>query len=66
MKEKITIELSQITIKRLRKAIRIAECVAVDYSGMTQDEINEMDDALDVIFRCARKKAKEDFENEEN
>lgn len=44
----------------IKDAIRIAECVAVDYSGMTEDEVKEMDEALDLIFRCAREKAKEE------
>lgn len=60
MKEKITIELSQITIKRLRKAIKIAECVDVDYSGMSNDEINDLDASLDLIFKIARLIAKEE------
>lgn len=63
MKEKITIELSQITIKRLRKAIRIAECVAVDYSGMSNDEVNDLDASLDLIFKIARLIAKEGDNN---
>lgn len=44
----------------IKDAIRIAECVEIDYSGMTENEVKEMDEALDVIFSCAREKAKEE------
>ncbi|WP_407461649.1 hypothetical protein [Methanobrevibacter sp.] len=48
----------------IKDAIKIAECVEVDYSGMTEEEIEQMDNALDVIFKCARDKAKEEAKND--
>ena len=41
-------------LEQLRKAYKIAENVSVDYSGMTPEEIKELDDALDTIFKLAR------------
>ena len=38
----------------IRKAIKRAECIEIDYSGMSSDEVQELDDALDLIFACAR------------
>ena len=38
----------------IRKAIKRAECMEIDYSGMSSDEVQELDDALDLIFACAR------------
>ena len=40
--------------EKIRDAIRKSECVDVDYSDMTKEEIKELDDALDLIFACAR------------
>lgn len=40
--------------ERIRDAIRKSECVEIDYSGMSSDEVQELDDALDLIFACAR------------
>lgn len=41
-------------LERLRAAYKVAENVNVDYSGMTPEEIKELDDALDIIFTIAR------------
>lgn len=38
----------------IRKAIKRAECMEIDYSGMSADEVEELDNALDLIFACAR------------
>lgn len=38
----------------IRNAIKRAECMEIDYSGMSSDEVQELDDALDLIFACAR------------
>ena len=38
----------------IRNAIKRAECIEIDYSGMSSDEVQELDDALDLIFACAR------------
>ena len=40
--------------EKIREAIRKAECVEFDHSGMSDQEIKELDDALDLIFTCAR------------
>lgn len=41
-------------LDNLRKAYKIAENVSVDYDGMTPEEIKEIDDALDIIFKLAK------------
>ena len=38
-------------LEQLRKAYKLAENVSVDYSGMTPEEIKELDDALDTVFK---------------
>lgn len=38
----------------LRKQLKIAENVSVNYDGMTPEEIKELDDALDTVFKLAR------------
>ena len=37
----------------LRDQLKIAESVSVDYGGMTPEEIKELDDALDTVFKLA-------------
>lgn len=39
----------------LREALKIAECVEIDYSGMTEEEVEELDTAIDKIFEAAKK-----------
>lgn len=39
----------------LTKALQIAECVEIDYSGMSERDIDELDEAIDKIFTYARK-----------
>lgn len=41
-------------LEQLRKAYKIAENVSVDYSGMTPEDIKELDDALDTVFKLAK------------
>lgn len=45
--------------EKLKKAIQLTECISIDYEDRSEEEINELDDALDVIFGCAREKLKE-------
>ena len=44
----------------LIEAIKKTECLEVDYDGMgfeTQEEVEEFDNALDLIFKAAREVA---------
>lgn len=41
-------------LEQLRKAYKLAEGVSVDYDGMTPEEIRQLDDALDIVFKLAR------------
>lgn len=41
----------------IKEAIKKAECVDVDYGSRTPEEIEELDEALDIIFASARKLA---------
>lgn len=43
----------------LAEAIRNAECLELDYGDMDEDEITELDDALDVIFGFCKKYLKD-------
>lgn len=38
----------------LERALKIAECINLDYSGMDEKEIKETDEAIDKIFEYAR------------
>lgn len=49
----------KITKKMLEDALKIAECIDVDYGNKTKEEIKEIDDSLDIIFSIAREKLKE-------
>lgn len=44
--------------EKLSQAIKTAECFSVDYGDMSAEEIQKMDDALELIFQCARIMAK--------
>ena len=46
-------------LEALRRAYKIAENVSVDYKDMTPEEVEELDDALDIIFKLARLKIEE-------
>ena len=46
-------------LEALRRAYKIAENVSVDYRDMTPEEVEELDDALDIIFKLARLKIEE-------
>ena len=39
----------------LKEAIKRAECIEIDYSGMTEKEVEELDTAIDKIFEAAKK-----------
>lgn len=45
--------------EKLKEAIQLTECISIDYEDRTKEEIEELDDALDVIFGCARERLKE-------
>ena len=40
--------------RELYKAIKTAENMSVDYTGMTEEEVTELDDAIEQIFAAAR------------
>jgi len=39
----------------LTKALKIADCFEIDYSGMSERDVEELDEAIDKIFTYARK-----------
>lgn len=39
----------------LKEAIKKAECIEIDYSGMTEEEVEELDTAIDKVFEAAKK-----------
>ena len=39
----------------LKEAIKRAECFEIDYSGMTEEEVEELDTAIDKVFEAAKK-----------
>ena len=49
----------RIDVKKLEEAIKITECISIDYEDADEEEIAQIDDALDLIFRVAREKLKE-------
>lgn len=40
-------------LEYLRKQLKLAKDVSVDYTGKTPEEIKELDDALDTVFKLA-------------
>ena len=52
-------------LEQLRKAYKIAENVSVDYNGMTPEEIKELDDALDTVFKLAKEAIERAEESED-
>lgn len=45
--------------EKLKEAIQLTECISIDYEDADEEEIKKIDDALDVIFGCARERLKE-------
>lgn len=45
--------------EKLKEAIQLTECISIDYEDADEEEIAQIDDALDIIFRVAREKLKE-------
>ena len=43
----------KMTADQVKKAIKNSECFEIDYSGMTKEEKEELDDGLDMVFRAA-------------
>ena len=41
----------------IKEAIEKAECIDVNYGNRTPEEIEELDEALDIVFLSARKLA---------
>lgn len=41
----------------IKEAIEKAECIDVNYGDRTPEEIEELDEALDIVFLSARKLA---------
>lgn len=39
----------------LKEAIKRAECFEIDYNGMTEEEVEELDRAIDKVFEAAKK-----------
>lgn len=39
----------------LKEAIKRAECFEIDYSGITEEEVEELDTAIDKVFEAAKK-----------
>ena len=43
-----------MTADQVLQAIKRAECVEIDYSGMKEDEVVELDNAIDTVFAAAK------------
>ena len=43
-----------MTAEQVLKAIKRSECFEIDYSGMTDDEVSELDNAIDTVFAAAK------------
>ena len=43
-----------MTAEQVLNAIKKAECFEIDYSGMTEDEVYELDNAIDLVFKAAK------------
>lgn len=43
-----------MTADQVLKAIKRAECFEIDYSGMSEDEVQELDNAIDTVFKAAK------------
>jgi len=48
----------EVKTPTLEEAIKITECVEIDYGSADQDEIDEIDKALDVIYAFCKKYTK--------
>ncbi len=45
----------EVRTPTLDEAIKLTECIGIDYGSRTQDEIDEIDKALDVIYAFCRR-----------
>ena len=54
----------EVRTPTLDEAIKLTECVDIDYGSRTQDEIDEIDKALDVIYAFCRRYTKGDMSAE--
>ena len=54
----------EVRTPTLDEAIKLTECVDIDYGSRTQDEIDEIDKALDVIYGFCRRYTKGDMSSE--
>ena len=54
----------EVKTPTLEEAIKITECVEIDYGSADQDEIDEIDKALDVIYAFCKKYTKGDMSAE--
>lgn len=43
-----------MTADQVLQAIKRAECFEVDYRGMSEDEIESLDNAIDTVFKAAK------------
>ena len=46
-----------MTADQVLQAIKRAECFEVDYSGMSEDEVESLDNAIDTVFKAAKEYA---------
>lgn len=55
-----------MTADQVLQAIKRAECFEVDYNGMTEDEVVELDNAIDTVFAAAKAWATQQEVNNES
>ena len=54
----------EVRTPTLDEALKLTECIDIDYGSRTQDEIDEIDKALDVIYAFCRRYTKGDMSAE--
>ena len=54
----------EVRTPTLDEAIKLTECIDIDYGSRNQDEIDEIDKALDVIYAFCRRYTKGDMSSE--
>lgn len=54
----------EVRTPTLEEAIKLTECLDIDYGSRTQDEIDEIDKALDVIYAFCKRYTKGDMSAE--
>lgn len=54
----------EVRTPTLEDALKLTECIDIDYGSRTQDEIDEIDKALDVIYAFCRRYTKGDMSAE--